>query len=67
MGHKLSEHVWKFIYIKLNVSLLSCIGAHTIHQIAMKLSQAVINMFAVVLEFKKCTSWSTRFCSTFQS
>ena len=44
---------------------VSRIGAHTVHQIAVKLSQ-VENTFAMVLEIKKkikyCTSWSTRCC-----
>ena len=32
---------------------VSCIGAHTDHPLAMKLSQVVVNMPAVVLEIKK--------------
>ena len=46
---------------------VSCIGEHTVHPIAMKLSQVVVNMLAVVLEIKKninCTSRSARCCST---
>ena len=38
------------IHIKVNVSLFVPIGAHTVHPIAMKLSQVVVNMLAVVLE-----------------
>ena len=40
-------------------------GAHTVHPIAMKLSQIIVNMLAVVseiLKFKNYTSWSTRCC-----
>ena len=45
-------------------------GAHSVHPIAMKLSQIVGNMLAVVLEIykiKKCTSWSIWCCPTFRS
>ena len=38
------------------------IGAHTVHRIAMKLSQVDVNMPAVVLEIKSCTSLSTQCC-----
>ena len=46
---------------------LSHIGAHVVHPIAMKLSQVVVDMPAVVLEIKKnkkFTSWSTWCCLT---
>ena len=41
------------LYIKMNVCLSVClsrIGAHTVHPIAMKLSQVVVNIPGVVLE-----------------
>ena len=39
---------------------------NTVHPIAMKLSNVVVNMLAVVLEIKNknCSSWSTRCCPT---
>ena len=46
------KHPWggfgNLIYIKINVCVP--IGAHTVHPIAMKLYQVVVNIPAVVLE-----------------
>ena len=39
------------IYIKVNICVsVSSIGAHTVHPIAMKLAQVVVNIPGVVLE-----------------
>ena len=62
-------NIYMYVYINLCLCVCLCvyvsrIGAHTVHPIAMKLSQVVENVPAVVLEIKNYTSWSTRFCLT---
>ena len=51
----------------MNVSFFIWYWSTTVHPIAMKFSQVVLNVLAVVFEIKKitnCISWSTRCCPT---
>ena len=70
------SHIFCYIlYIKINVSLslsvcvcvcvcVCYIGAHTVHLIAMKLSQVIVTCSRLFWKFKNRTRSSTQCCST---